>query len=251
MVRHGESRSRDWRYEFKYRLNPIQYNRIRIAILPYMRLDDYSRVASGKKYLVRSLYFDTYNYETFQEKMSGDSDRVKFRIRTYSRSITDDTVVRVELKVRNANAMVKYGSFVSVSDHLFFMRRRHWPETGNPVLDEFERCLHLKSLEPKILIEYLREGFKDRAGSDLRITFDQQVRSAHCSDLFPQGPVFFRAHHPQGIILEIKGYDIPPAWLKRLVREHGLKIVANSKFTQGILAVRQELYHPGGVVVIR
>lgn len=241
----------NWRYELKYRLDPIQYHKARIALTPYLRPDYHSRVAPGGKYLVRSLYFDTYDYEAFQQKMSGDNFRTKYRVRTYSRSIADDTVVRVELKVRQANAMAKYGSLVPPADYLFFMRRRHWPETRNPVLAEFERCLHLRSLQPLILIEYFREGFEDRTKSDLRITFDHRVRSAHCAALFPEDPVFFRAHHPHSIVLEIKGRRLPPDWLRRLVREQGWELLANSKFTQGILAARQELYHPDGVVVIR
>lgn len=244
-------RNGNWRYEFKYRLDCIQYRKMRIAIVPYLKPDYHSRAAPGKKYLVRSLYFDTYDYAAFHQKMSGDDHRVKYRVRTYSRSIVDDTVVRVELKVRKANAMAKYGSFVPTADYLFFMRRRHWPGNENPVLAEFERGLHLRSLQPQILIEYFREGFEDRTKSDLRITFDHQVRSAHCADLFPEDPVFFRAHHPHSIVLEIKGRRLPPDWLRRLVREQGLEIIANSKFTQGILAARQDLYHPGGVVVIR
>lgn len=247
----GKKQDGDWRYELKYRLNCIQYHKMRIAIVPYMRPDHYSRIAPGKKYLVRSLYFDTYDYDAFYQKMSGDDYRFKYRVRTYSQSIGDDTVVRVELKVRKTNAMAKYGSFVPLADYLSFMRQRHWPETENPVLIEFERHLHLRTLLPLILIEYFREGFEDRAKGDLRITFDHEVSSAHAADLFPEDPVFFRAHHPHGIVLEIKGRRQPPDWVRRLVREQGLELLANSKYTQGILAVRQDLYHPGGVVVIR
>ncbi len=247
----GNRQNPDWRYELKYRLNRVQYQKMRMAIVPYMRPDYYSLSAPGGKYLVRSLYFDTYDYRAFYQKMSGDDHRVKYRIRAYSRSVADDTAVRVELKVRKTNAMAKYSTFVSPADYLFFLRRRHWPETGNPVLIEFERCLHLQNLRPQILIEYLREGFEDRTGSGLRITFDHRVGSAHTSALFPDPPIFFRDHHPHGIVLEIKGRRSPPGWLKRLVREQGLKLAANSKYTQGILAVRRDLYHPGGVVVVR
>lgn len=247
----GKIRYWGWRFELKYRLNWIQYHKMRAAIRPYMRTDYYTRVAPRNRYLVRSLYFDDYDHRAFLEKMDGDSDRVKFRLRTYSVSVSADSVVKVELKVRKGNAMIKHGSLVSLADLQDFLRKKHWPETDDPVLIEFERYLHLKSLQPQILIEYFREGFEDRAKSDLRVTFDHRVRSAHCAELFPSSPVFFRSHHPHGIVLEIKGRRLPPSWLRRMVREHGLKILANSKFTQGILAARQELYHPDGVVVIR
>lgn len=244
-------RQGNWRYELKYRLDCLQYRQLRFAVVPYMRPDSYTRIAPGKQYLVRSLYFDTADYEIFNQKMAGDDFRAKYRIRTYSRAMADDAVVRVEIKVRKSSAMAKYCALVPPPDYRFFMRRRHWPRGGSPVLAEFERCLHLESLRPRILIEYFREGFADRAGSGLRITFDHRVRSAHADDLFPEEPVFFRAHHPHVVVLEIKGRRPPPDWLRRLVREQGLELLANSKFTQGILAARQDLYRPDGVVVIR
>ncbi len=244
-------RSEDWRYELKYRLDCVQYRRVRNAITPYMALDRHSRIAPSRRYLVRSLYFDTYDYTAFAQKMAGDDHRVKYRLRSYSPTLSGAALVRAELKVRKANVMAKHGAVVSPAAYLSFMERRRWPETSDPVLEEFERCLHLLALEPLVLIEYLREGFEDRARGDLRITFDHRVRSAHSASLFPEGPVFFRTHHPLGIVLEIKGRHDPPAWLRRLVRVQGLELIANSKFTQGILAARHDLYHPGGVVVIR
>lgn len=244
-------RGEDWRYELKYRLDCIQYRRVRNAIAPYMALDRYSRIAPGGRYLVRSLYFDTYDYAAFAQKMAGDDHRVKYRLRSYSPTLAGAALVRVELKVRKSNVMAKHGAVVTPAAYLSFMSQRRWPETSDPVLQEFERCLHLLSLEPLVLIEYLREGFEDRARGDLRITFDHRVRSAHAGGLFPSGPVFFRTHHPLGIVLEIKGRRDPPAWLRRLVRVQGLELIANSKYTQGILAARHDLYHPGGVVVIR
>lgn len=239
------------RFEFKYRLTYLQYLKVRNAILPYMNPDHFTRAASGKKYLVRSLYFDTYDYRAYDEKLSGDSERVKFRMRTYSDSMAGTPAIRVELKVRKANTMVKHGSFISAGDYLSFMQNWHWPTAGNPILDEFERYLHWKTLQPQVLVEYRREGYTARDKDNLRITFDHRVQSAHCASLFPASPVFFRAHHPHSVVLEIKCHDRQPAWLRNLVQQHGLKLVANSKFTQAIQAARQDLYYPDGVVVIR
>ncbi len=90
----------DWRYESKYRLTHQQYFQVKNAFVPYLRQDGYTLAAPSQKYLVRSLYFDTFDYQTYYEKLSGNYSRVKYRIRTYARSLKDDTVIRVELKVR-------------------------------------------------------------------------------------------------------------------------------------------------------
>jgi len=241
----------NWRFEFKYRLNYLQYQKLKIAVLPFMKMDYYTRIAPKKKYLVRSLYYDTYDYSLYHEKMGGDSDRVKFRLRTYSQSVAEDTVVRAELKVRQADIMDKYSLFISQTEYNYFLQKHHWQNNDNPVLSEFERYYHLKALKPQILVDYYREGYEDRNKDGLRVTFDHKVRSAHGDALFTNKPLFFKEHHPLGIVLEVKCRNKQPDWLRNLVRDHGLKLVANSKFAQGIQVARQDLFYPNGVVVVR
>lgn len=240
-----------WRFELKYIINYFQYHKIRIALLPYMKKDYYTMQAPDQKYFVRTLYYDTYDYDAYHEKMSGDYDRIKFRIRTYSRVFKKNAIVRVELKVRKGNTMEKFTSFVTGKDYLFFMKNKIWEEENNPVLNEFIRYMHMRDLKPQILIEYLREGYEDRAKKDLRITFDHNVKSAQDNVLFPDSKVFFRYHLPHTVVLEIKCKNDKPVWLTNLVRNYGLRLIANSKFTQGIQAARHDLYHPDGVVLIR
>ena len=240
-----------WRLEIKYRIDYFTYHKIRAALRPFMRRDHFTGAAPGFKYFVRSLYYDTHDYSAYHEKMAGDSERIKFRIRTYSETYDENAVIRAEMKVRKGNSMEKYSSFISLSEYEYFMKKKNWPEEDNPVLNEFARYVRLRSLDPKVLIEYFREGYHDRAGSDLRITFDHRVKSAHSDRLFAAGKKFYREHIPHNVVLEIKSGKERPAWVRDLVRDYGLKWVANSKFTQGIQASRRDLFHPAGVVLIR
>ena len=238
------------RFELKYRISYLSYLKVRNTVGSYMKKDYYTKKAKGKGYLVRSLYYDTYDYKSYHEKMSGDCDRIKFRIRTYENCLNEDTPVRVELKVRKANTMEKYSTFVKADELKYFDKNGSWENIEDPVLADFIRYRHMLDLQPKVLIEYNREGYQSRFNDDLRITFDHEVRSAHSNTLFP-GNAFFKQHHRHGLILEIKFRDHQPAWLKELVHSNGLKLIANSKFTQGIQVARQDLHHPGGVVVVR
>ena len=231
------------RFESKYKISRQQYYQIRNALVPYMRFDPFTRAASENKYLVRSLYFDTPDYQAYFEKISGDCNRVKFRIRTYIETIESNPTIRVELKVRKGVMMEKYGYFVAASQYQEFMNEWHWSMENIPVLDEFERNLHLKQLQPKILVEYFREGFQSRSREDIRITLDHKVRSAFSTSLFPKKS-FFRLHHPHVIILEIKHYEKQPDWLRNIVQQHSLKVVANSKYAQGIEVARPDLVTP-------
>lgn len=241
---------KDSRFELKYRIHYMDFLKIRNALAVYMRKDSYTRAAGGKGYLVRSLYFDSDDFSSYHEKMNGNGERLKLRIRSYSPDMGKGMPIKPELKIRQGNLVIKKTTCVSDQDYQDFMASGHWNNHDDPVLVEFESYFFGKSLKPKILIEYLREGYESKMDNGLRITFDHKVRSAHTDSLFP-GHLFFREHNPNYVILEIKFKDDVPEWVKGLVFESGLKIIANSKFAQGIQAARNELHHPGGVVVIR
>jgi hypothetical protein len=233
----------NWRFELKYRLSPQQYHQVHSALVPYMEPDPYTRGAPSGLYLVRSLYYDTYDYKAYHEKMGGDYGRTKLRIRAYTNDPGENQPVRVELKTRRGSAMEKFSIFVPGADGRTFLETRHWPRHDSPVLTEFERLLHLWALRPKLLVEYQREGLQSRQREDLRITFDHHVHSTASSSLFPQHP-FFRKHHPHTIILEIKCRNEQPQWLTKLIKTHRLKFVANSKYTQGIEISRPDAVTP-------
>ncbi len=240
-----------WRFELKYRVNAFDFYRLRNAIRPFAQPDNFTIIAPPGGYLVRTLYFDTFNLKSYHEKMNGDHERIKFRLRTYTREFNDQTEIRAEMKVRKGNAMEKYGVMISPDEYLHFIQTKHWPLNSNPVLQEFERHVHLWGLRPQVLVEYQREGYHDRDKKGIRITFDQKVKGAHSSSLFPDQEPFFRHFQPQTVIVEIKCRNDHPDWLRNLIRNHGLKWIANSKFTHGIQSAKHDLYHPGGVVIVR
>ncbi len=240
-----------WRFELKYRISVFELHKMRIALRPFMVKDYFTNIAPSGGYLIRSLYYDTYDYRAYSEKMAGDHERIKFRLRTYTLDIEENSRIRVEMKVRKGNAMEKHVVHVSIDDYNYFVKKKHWPENDNPILQEFERYMHLWNLKPQVLIQYNREGYEDREKNGIRITFDQNVCAAHCNKLFPTEPVFFRNFQKNAVILEIKCKDKHSLWLRNFVRNYGLRWVANSKFTQAIQSARNDLFHPDGVVIIR
>ena len=155
------------------------------------------------------------------------------------------------MKVRQGNAMEKHGVMVSASDYLHFMKYKHWPQNNNPILQEFERYLHLWDLKPQVLIQYFREGYEDREKDGVRVTFDQKVCGVHSDTLFPNRNIFFRNFQQHVVILEIKCRHKQPFWVRDLIHTYGLKWVANSKFTQAIQSARKDLYHPDGIIIVR
>ncbi len=231
------------RFERKYRCTYAQYYAIRNAIYPYIQQDSYTYSAPKKKYLVRSLYYDTPNYQIFFEKAGGNSDRLKYRIRTYSTSRGDQPDIRIEMKLREANLTKKFGTYITLDDCDHFLTHRHWKNQNDPILEEFERHVHLMNLVPKALVEYHREGYQTKDGSGTRITFDHRIRSGFSRELFPN-KVLWHVHHEQLVVLEVKHNNKLEPWFNRVVKSNGLTMVSNSKFSYGIQASQPDLVFP-------
>lgn len=222
------------RRELKYRLDMKQYYQVLHALSPYMREDRYTRLSGHDKgYLVRSIYFDTFEYLAYREKDNGEHSRVKLRIRAYTDKPDGSARLSVEFKTRTGSTMKKYSTFVTLDEYWAFMGSWHWTDLSDEVLTEFERLVHLKAFRPKTIVEYRRQGFEAIDGSGLRLTMDHGVRSAagHC--LF-QEDLFFREHCPGTVIFEIKTGHDEPGWLYHVVKKMGLKAVSNSKYAQSI-----------------
>lgn len=223
----------NWRFETKYRINLLEYYAIKNALPVYMRPDLYTQLRPSKRYIVRSLYFDTRDYRMYTEKIDGVCDRMKFRIRTYGTDPAEEPDIRVEIKVRKGNSMEKYGRFISFQEYLGFKNDRCWDSYENPILSEFARHIHKWDLHPKTLVQYDREGFQSRFQDRIRLTFDHRIKSAPAAELFP-GNAYWRRHYMSQIVLEIKHQNNIPSWLNKLIHSYQMKVVPNSKYSNSI-----------------
>jgi len=233
----------DWRFEYKYHLDFHQYYCIKAAIRPYMRADVYTKKAPNKRYFVRSLYYDSLDFRSYQEKVYGNCDRTKLRIRTYSSHLDENTEIRVEMKSRKGIIIEKHSTFIPLSFYQTYIKEGYWPILEDKLLIEFDRTVRLKSLHPLILVQYKREGYRSNGRENLRITFDHEVESTRSKSLFSYNSVF-KTHKRGVVVLEIKCNKSQPYWLRQLIKTHGLRIVPNSKFAQGIELSRPEIVLP-------
>lgn len=230
------------RFERKYLIDLDEYYRLRNRIVPFAERDYYTRL-SGDAYLVRSVYYDTRDYRAWWEKEDGDFGRIKLRIRSYTDRWDECNTVSVEIKTKQANAMVKYSTHVDAANYAEFVRTGRWPSHEDPTINEFERLRRVRRLVPVCLVQYRREGYRARDGSGVRMTIDHRVESTRASWLFPDSPIL-KLHRPRRTIFEVKTQGDEPTWLRDIVRRHALKMQANSKYWQGIEVVRPNMVTP-------
>ena len=223
---------KETRLEYKYRISLFEYYRLKSDLQGFLEFDEFTLKAQRKKYLVRSLYYDTSNFREYSEKMTGENQRAKLRFRTYCEEKENAEFVNVELKTRNGSAVTKFVDRISTDEYDFFRKKKRWLGGVSSTLIEFERRVRLGDLRPKLLVTYYREGFKPKDKSNFRLTIDHEIAFSQTNELFVEKPNY-RPKDPK-IILEIKTIDDGPDWIQRLVRRHSLKAVPNSKYAIGV-----------------
>ena len=85
------------RLEYKYYI-PLEYlDSLRRELLPFLMHDKFTNQRTVKEYTVRSIYLDTPDLLTYNQKLDGIKKRNKFRIRGYNEQ-TENSMVFLEIK---------------------------------------------------------------------------------------------------------------------------------------------------------
>lgn len=157
------------RYEIKYLLTKKQKQAILQAMEPYMKLDQYGRTT------IRNIYYDTDTYRLIRRSLEKPAYKEKLRIRSYQTAAPDDPVF-VELKKKYKS--VVYKRRLTLPE----MQARVSFENGSPlpvqsqIAQEIEYFrAYYESLHPAVFLSYEREAFYAPDGSDLRVTFDENI----------------------------------------------------------------------------
>ena len=195
------------------------------------------------EYTVRSIYFDTPNFDSLSEKKEGLENRLKLRIRGYNNYFSGCEVF-LEIKRKFGDRIAKNRA-ITLYDLLdkTLETGELKRSNGKPsdIMKEdaarFLFHLHRESQRPVNLVVYEREPYHGKFDSTVRITFDKNIRAAvfpHLSELFSNNGL---SHiWKDAFILEIKYFDGGmPSWSKSIIQEFELKHEALSKYASAFL----------------
>jgi hypothetical protein len=232
-------REDDMRFEHKFLVPKWYAAELRERILPFVVPDPHGCRGEITGYTVRSIYYDTCDFEYYHEKLSGLKVRKKLRLRGYD-DRCEDGVVFLEIKRKEDGAVSKNRAPVaydSVND-LFRtgdIERYVSEDCGYPLAREnagrFLYHYHRSRLRPVVLVVYRREAYHGRFDRMLRITFDSELRSIvqpSIGDLFSEEGIVRTS--PEVKILEVKFNGQFPNWLSTILRLYGLQRQAFSKY---------------------
>ena len=157
------------RYEFKYMLTREQYESMLEAMRGRMELDRYGRKT------VRNIYFDTGNYRLIRRSIEKPVYKEKLRVRCYGRADGESTVF-VELKKKYESVVYKRRVAMSEEDAMRWLCEGKLSVPETQITREIDYFMsYYEKPAPAVFLSYEREAYYALDGSDLRITFDENV----------------------------------------------------------------------------
>ncbi len=211
------------RFEKKYLLTPEQYSAVQEAVRPYLRPDEYGR------YSICNLYYDTDNYQLIRASLEKPVYKEKLRIRSYGVPGDSDSVF-VELKKKFRGEVYKRRVVMTASQAMDFLSGAELPCPETQICRELAWFLAFYQPAPKVLIAYDRQALAGRENSELRITFDTNLRW-RASDLdLRRGDQGAPLLPDDQILMEIKIPGAAPVWLGHLLSEWNIYPCSFSKY---------------------
>lgn len=232
------------RFERKYLVPNHHLPSLRKSLSPFVLPDKHTLLTPSDypEYTVRSIYFDSPDLDALYDKSEGVEIRKKLRIRAYN-TPEQNKGLFFEIKRKIGNKIGKNRAFIPQLNFESILQEGWDDRTQSPLNDKTKADLHTflfyyhkKNQQPVNLIVYDREAYHGKFNSEVRITFDKNIRSKlnpSNQDLFTNldlDPVW-----PHHFILEIKYFHAPmPSWAKNIVDSFSLQTAALSKYAEGV-----------------
>lgn len=197
------------RYEKKYLLDQKQYELLLDKLGAYIKPDKFY------KSHIRSIYYDTDNYQLIRRSIEKPEYKEKLRIRSYEQANDDDEVF-VEFKKKFDGIVYKRRTKAvckEVIDDIY-----HCNFSDKQIAKEINYALsYYKDLHPAIYIGCTRTSYSAIDDDQLRITFDSDIR-------YRRKNLSLRSNEEDKevtdkIVMEIKVGEAMPLWLVKILDE--------------------------------
>ena len=243
-------RERTGRYEYKYALPVSARAQVLELAEAHVKPDPHANPlpegATG--YNVHSLYFDTPDLRDYHERLEGYRVRDRLRIRTYDKP-GDNRPVFLENKRKLFDRVVKHRVKICTVDEWMAEdsptpwarftdrlkgRKRYAAGTFRTLVERGGRV-------PVSCVHYRREVYvAAEPGSTVRLTLDRDLTAATrpgVKELFAAPDVALIP--PDWMVMELKFSGDRPGWMRRIIRELGVRASPVSKFGLSVVLGRR------------
>lgn len=219
------------RVEKKYLIDEDIYDVFYELILPYMEADAYC--ADGNFYSIHNIYYDTDTDELIRKSIEKPIYKEKLRLRSYGVPAMED-IVFLEIKKKFDGVVNKRRTAIRLSEAYEFLDSRIIPEKGEylngQVIREINYFIDIYKPKPKVFLKYDRKALFGREDSDLRITFDRNIRTRRDNLRLEAGEEGELLLEEGKILMEIKTTTGFPLWLTSILTEYGINSTSFSKY---------------------
>lgn len=211
------------RTEKKYRLNQNQFELLRELFKQYTIEDEYGR------YTICNVYFDNDTNDLIIKSLAKPKFKQKLRLRSYGVPTLDQKVF-FEIKKKYDGVVYKRRIKITMQEFYDYNNKGIPPAKKSGSFDEIDYFKNKNNLKPKLYLAYDRIALKGKDDSNLRITFDMNIRS-RWTDVDLMAGDYGDLLLPEGeYIMEIKVNNAMPKWLVDIINVNKIYPVSFSKY---------------------
>ena len=211
------------RFEKKYMLDRETYNLLLEAIEPYMRMASYG------KHTIGNIYYDTNTYELIRHSIEKPVYKEKLRLRCYGVP-NEESTVYLELKKKYDGIVYKRRIALTLTEAEAYLNEGFKPQQDSQILREIDYFISFYNVRPKVYLAYDRIAYFGIEDSDVRITFDHNIRSRQYDLSLGKGdygePLLDEYKH----LMEIKVKGAMPMWLSKILSDLEIYPASFSKY---------------------
>lgn len=215
------------RYEHKYILNRRQTEIMLEETEKHMVADKYNK--NRQPYTIKNIYYDTVDDILIRRSLEKPTFKQKLRLRSYD----EENRVYLELKKKYSGIVNKRRTALSPDDVKAILTGKPIKEKNymnKQVLHEIEYFLSIHKVEEKVYIAYDRLAYFNSSDSDLRISFDFNIRTRRSDLSFLCGDKAELLLPDNTCIMEVKTATTKPLWLTHLLGKHNIMRTSFSKY---------------------
>lgn len=218
-----------YRYERKYLSGDYSAKQLENFLL----LNEQSFQKIYYKRQVNSIYFDTPDFEYFQQNINGDAQRQKVRVRWYGLADYSEQV-QLEVKIRSGE-MIRKEIYPLVNPK---KKLSDWLEELTLLVQAklSEKMEEARALQPVLNNVYQRAYYYSPA-TKVRITIDERIGARQMGDYLKLRPWHFFDFS----VLECKYKMQDDEALRKIVRTMPIQIAKSSKYVMGVEKIYPQL----------
>ena len=187
---------------------------------------------TSQGYLIRSLYFDSYDNRDYREKEDGVELRRKIRLRNYG---PDSNFAKLEMKQKQGPLQKKRSLTLSKEDSLQLIAGNYHVllQYSEPFAGECYYVMNQYHYRPVTVITYWRKAFVGKE-NNIRVTFDHHIKATE-SDFNIFDPQINENYimNPYLAVLEVKFNGFLLSYIKDILRQCDGSETTVSKYFMG------------------